>query len=42
MEEEIGQKREKALERFNSMTLEELVDYIKKHSKGPKEGQEVL
>jgi len=36
------EEREKALERFNNMTLEELVDYIKKHSKGPKKGQEVL
>ena len=36
------EEREKALERFNNMTLEELVNYIKKHSRGPKEGQEVV
>ena len=35
-------EREKALEKFNNMALDELVDYIKKHSRGPKEGQEVL
>jgi hypothetical protein len=36
------EEREQALERFNNMPLEELVDYIKKHSRGPNEGQEVL
>ncbi len=36
------EEREKALERFNNMLLEELVDHIKKHSKGPKKGQKVL
>jgi hypothetical protein len=36
------EEKESILRKFNSMTIEELVDYIKEHSRGPKEGQEVL
>jgi len=36
------EEREKALEELNRMDIDELVDFVKKNAKGPKEGQEVI